>query len=121
MSVEDAVAARCNLVRRLVGRRRECLTWGKFFFTYKAAGPSWQATCPYHRKNSTTGCRKTYGAGLVSVEDHCEAIQWLKAWCCNADQTEISVGIFGTNHPKRGYQLMQFWMLSHRQAPPTSP
>ena len=54
--------------------------WGSFLFTKKSAG--FQATCPWHRKNSVTGCKKA-----VTIKSHVtaeEAVLQLKFWCLAA-------------------------------------
>ena len=57
-SLEELVAARANF--NITGRgRRVLLSWAPFVFTHMARNVSWQATCPYHRKNKSVGCRKT--------------------------------------------------------------
>ena len=73
-SLGELVAARANFhITRRGGS--VLLSRGLFIFTCKVRNVSWQATCPYHRKNKTTGCTK----GGPFLDQHLRAIQFLKA------------------------------------------
>ena len=55
-------------------------SWGPFAFTYKSAGPglmygSLQATCPYHKKSESTGCKKTVKL-RVGTHEHIDEVMW---------------------------------------------
>lgn len=54
--------------------------WGCFLFTKKKS--SYQATCPWHRKNATTGCRKTLSVTARRSPE--VVISLLKLWCVSA-------------------------------------
>ena len=55
-------------------------SWGCFKFTPKhsAQGVQWEATCPFHRKNMKTGCKKLVSASRAGSA--AEAIHRLKYW-----------------------------------------
>ena len=57
--------------------------WGCFLFTYKT-GDSYQAQCPWHKKSSATGCKKTMACGGPSREQHELCIRRLRFWCSDA-------------------------------------
>ena len=55
-------------------------SWGPFAFTYKSAGPglmygSLQATCLYHKKSESTGCKKTVKL-RVGTHEHIDEVMW---------------------------------------------
>ncbi|MCP4245122.1 MAG: hypothetical protein GY772_31670, partial [bacterium] len=78
-------AAACD-IRVLQGQ-----TLGPFRVTPKqgqgrAAGPcgdygGWEATCPFHRKNASSGCRKWFRVQGPTLEDRARAANAAMQWC----------------------------------------
>ena len=60
--------------------------WGCFRFTPKHSAQSvqWEASCPFHRKNEKTGCKKLVSASRAGGSEG--AIHRLKFWCIQASQ-----------------------------------
>ena len=66
--------------------RVETFRWGAFRFTPKGSpnteGFGWEASCPFHRKNDSTGCKKSLSVAVAGSSDR--AIHALKYWCTAA-------------------------------------
>ena len=62
--------------------------YGAFRFTAKRpkahAQWSWQAACPFHAKNSQTGCKKTMNVNPLTQERYDQVLACLKHWCNQA-------------------------------------
>ena len=61
--------------------------YGPFHFTRKVAksgAVSWEATCPFHRKSSRTGCKHTRTVRPATEEESQNVILRLKFWCNEA-------------------------------------
>jgi hypothetical protein len=66
-------------------------TVGPFRFTskqsyYKSGGlfGGWEASCPYHRKNNQTGCRKWFGISGPTFAERRSAAAAAMLWCSKA-------------------------------------
>lgn len=66
-------------------------TVGPFRFTskqayYKSGGQfgGWEASCPYHRKNNQTGCRKWFGISGPTFAERRSAAAAAMLWCSKA-------------------------------------
>lgn len=61
--------------------------WGAFTITSRRPAPGsnrcggWQASCPYHRKNATTGCKRYFAIQGPRAADRDAALHTLLHWC----------------------------------------
>ena len=66
--------------------RVEICRWGAFRFTPKGSpnteGFGWEASCPFHRKNDSTGCKKSLSVAVAGSSDR--AIHAFQYWCTAA-------------------------------------
>lgn len=71
------------------GPELQARCFGVFLLTRKEdrAGNGWgglQATCPFHRKNASSGCRKFVSFPSTNVEECTAVLRQLFTWCCRA-------------------------------------
>ena len=69
--------------------------WGCFTFSLvsnvgnKVGSYAWQCSCPFHRKNEVTGCKKKLGFNVDaegSFEEKSKVVlKWLRTWAVRAD------------------------------------
>ena len=61
-------------------------SWGAFRFTFKKTGKQMavQATCPFHAKNNSTGCKKSLNINPFTQARLDEQVLLLKHWCNQA-------------------------------------
>ena len=77
----------------------DSFSWGQFRMTFVSAEKRppyglWQATCRYHAKNDTTGCKKSMQLGSGSdAKDTCKRM--LMFWCLQAPTHRTKLGPLG--------------------------
>lgn len=90
--------------------------WGAFTFTSKrppkseaksSANYVWQASCPFHAKNSKSGCRKSCKVSPLTPENFTNVINCLKAWCnearkCQTQAEHIALSVSPDSYPVPG-------------------
>eukprot|EP00971_Amphidinium_carterae_P069605 1377556-Amphidinium_carterae.1 len=65
--------------------------WGAFTINFaptKSAFGSFEVSCPYHRKNAVTGCKKVFRCASASDSDTSQALQLAKWWAVQANRHE---------------------------------
>lgn len=66
-------------------------SWGAFRFTFKKIGKQMavQATCPFHARNNSTGCKKSLNITPFTQARVDEQVLLLKHWCNQAKQFSL--------------------------------
>ena len=66
-------------------------SWGAFRFTFKKTGKQMavQATCPFHARNNSTGCKKSLNINPFTQARVDEQVLLLKHWCNQAKQFSL--------------------------------
>lgn len=50
---------------------------------------AWEATCPFHARNSVTGCKKTMNVTPVNEDRFATTLRCLKTWCNEAQRFRL--------------------------------
>ena len=66
-------------------------SWGAFRFTFKKTGKQMavQATCPFHARNNSTGCKKSLNINPFTQARLDEQVLLLKHWCNQATKFRL--------------------------------